>query len=621
MIRFLAGVLVALLMTDNTRAGSQPPIVINGVAYPATVEPGVCTQHSQSPGPAGSKLIEANVVTNDDTRMFPFGTSVGIVYTTRATSPTSLNWRIADYKGETVRIGRFNVPAGSTNTTLSCNMGKAGYFAASASLANGGGSIAAVGTQPAGIASFGILPNTGLPAPVYAFPDQHRFGLQGFNSSAAVLQRIGISWTIDDREQSWGEPHGPNTYTPNVSDIDPFYAANTWNMRLIRLDGIPGWNSRTGSFNDSYSLPKDVVEYGQYMAKVGTDTRLIHDKYYPNQRVNYYQVTWEPQVGWAFPSADFVKLYQAVYPNLHSTDPKAFVMGVAGAFPDGTREYLERYGSSGLCASIDGVVTHGYYDAGTSPVHPPERKDSDPDPAVRANALDNQMHNLRAAMQTCKPNMRLWQSEAGISYDIGIKYHTAAIDTNQLYAHGVLGARMNIILLGEGAQVTFFFFGPDYPGEVGYGAFFSLDFPDGSPASRNVAPKPEAMVLAALTRILDGTNTLGKLNNLPPHVFGYAFQQLPAGKVITALWMHDNAVWTGNGKYSQTASMPYSLTVDAAGTSGNVTVLDVMGNPSTMAYTNGKVTLALTASPVYVVSDNEAVAKAGVTAPVGYMGQ
>jgi hypothetical protein len=85
--------------------------------------------------------------------------------------------------------------------------------------------------------------------------------------------------------------------------------------------------------------------------------------------------------------------------------------------------------------------------------------------------------------------------------------------------------------------------------------------------------------------------------------------------------MHDNAVWTGNGKYSQTASMPYSLTVDAAGTSGNVTVLDVMGNPSTMAYTNGKVTLALTASPVYVVSDNEAVAKAGVTAPVGYMGQ
>jgi hypothetical protein len=66
--------------------------------------------------------------------------------------------------------------------------------------------------------------------------------------------------------------------------------------------------------------------------------------------------------------------------------------------------------------------------------------------------------------------------------------------------------------------------------------------------------------------------------------------------------------------------VPYSLTVDAPGTSGSVKVVDMMGNASSANYSNGTLTLNLTESPVYVVSNNASVAKANATVPVGYVG-
>jgi hypothetical protein len=122
--------------------------------------------------------------------------------------------------------------------------------------------------------------------------------------------------------------------------------------------------------------------------------------------------------------------------------------------------------------------------------------------------------------------------------------------------------------------------------------------------------------------VIDGTQTLGHLNGLPSMVYGYAFQQLGGGSVITALWTHNNADWpTAAGTYSSTYSTTYALTVDSAGTSGHVTVIDMMGNPSSVAYSNGVVNLTLTESPIYVVSSNATVMKSNVTAPVGYTGQ
>lgn len=562
--------------------------------------------------------------TPDAANIRVFGNNVGfsIQVVTNAAGP--VNWTVADATGHQVANGSFTAGSGARTTTLPVTSSLAGYFAFAATL--NGASLPARGTEPAGFIAFGVLPATGLPAVTYAHLDQHRIGMQGFNSNYAGLQALGVTDVLDDREQSWGEPNAANTYTPSASDLDPFFQAHTNITRLIRLDGIPGWNSSTGMFNDSYSLPVNLAEYQGYMAKVGTDTSAIRSQYYPTQSNNYYQVTWEPSLGWPqSQGSTFVQLYQTVYTALHSTDASAVVMGPAEPFPNnnGNASGDRITASPGICAYLDGVTTHGYYNAPTVPANPPELQDGDP--VAGPNALDNEMKGLRSVMQSCKANMKLFNTEVGISYDSGVSY--ASVSQNHLWAQGVVGARTHLIILGEGAQRTYYFFGPDFPDSLsGYGSFFDLVDAQGAFGATVLAPKPEAMAFAALSRIVDGTQTLGGYN-LPACVqsagcvHAYAFQQLGGGKVISALWYHNNANWNGPGSYSQTASTTYSLAVDAAGTSGNVTVLDAYGNPSTMAYANGHVSLTLTESPLYVVSNNAAVTSANVTVPTGYTGQ
>ena len=225
-------------------------------------------------------------------------------------------------------------------------------------------------------------------------------------------------------------------------------------------------------------------------------------------------------------------------------------------------------------------------------------------------------------MQAGKPNMKLFFTEAGTSYDPGISYGSAGVSQNQLFAQAAVGVRSHIIVLGGGAQVTTLFYGSDYPAEVGYGSFFDLTNAQGAYGASNLSPKPEAMAFAAMTRALDGTNTLGRVKGTPGGTYVYAFQQLGDGKVVTAAWTHNNSQWpTSNGTYSTTYSTGYSLQVDNPGTSGNVTKIDGYGNVSTVRYSNGRVSLTLTEVPQYIVSNNATVAKNNSTAPVGYTGQ
>ncbi|CAB3787038.1 hypothetical protein [Paraburkholderia caffeinilytica] len=157
---------------------------------------------------------------------------------------------------------------------------------------------------------------------------------------------------------------------------------------------------------------------------------------------------------------------------------------------------------------------------------------------------------------------------------------------------------------------------------MGIGTFFDLADPQGQYGATNLSPKPEALAFAALTRVIDGTQTLGRVNRLPSMVYGYTFQQLNAGAVIVALWTHNNASWpTSSGTYSSTYSTSYALTVNSTGTNGNVSVIDMMGNASSASYTNGVANLTLTESPIYIALANTNAIQGKYTAPVGYTGQ
>ncbi|WP_091995097.1 hypothetical protein [Paraburkholderia lycopersici] len=606
---------------NSTATAAAAGANASGSDSPA-LTPGTMSCGSPATSSAGSSgtLVSADTPTAQSGRIFASGTPFPVAFTTNAPASDTLIWSITDQVGKVAASGSLPVTAGPVTTTFTCTSTLAGYFAVSATLATAGGQISSAGTRPAGNATFGVLPNLAgvVPAVAYAHQDQHRFGMQGEDDNGSVLSALGISWTFDHRELYNMEPSGRNTFNPSADNLDPFYKTGDV-MRLVRLDGIPAWASPTGIFEDEALPPTDLSYYQDYMSRIGTESNIIRTTYFPKQAANYYQLTWEPDAQWQGTNAQFVQLYQTVYQGIHSTDPHAVVMGPTDTAPSGTAEQLRTLAPLGYAQVIDGVTTHGYYDInGTSPSYAPERLASDP--STLSGSLMGQMRALRSEMAAdYKPGMKLFNTEVGISYDNGASYGPNYPGANILYAQGALVARSHVIVLGEGADQTWVFYGADFPDKVGYGTFFDLSDAQGQYGAQNISPKPAAMAVAAMTRILDGTNTLGPVKGTPAGVYAYAFQQLNNGAVITALWTHNNSVWSASTGYSSTYSVLYHLAVDAPGTSGTVTVIDEMGNPSTMQYTNGSLALSLTESPVYVISQNASVASANSTVPTGYV--
>lgn len=621
----------------QTCTGSTSPPATASATVTVTPAGGMCTGANTVPGGTPNGIITADTPTTDGLRVYQNGATFQLKFVTNVASADTVAWSAKSALGSTVTSGSFAVPAGTNTTTLNCATASAGYYAVTATTTGHGGALPARGTQPAGIATFGVLPPAGLvPAVTFASLDQKRIGMQGFNSNFPGLQALGASNVIDDDGQNTIDPTCSNTYVPSASHLSSFFTAHPSVTRIARLDGVPACNSQTGMFNDSYTLPANMTLWKSVMGKVGTEQEMIRQSNYPTQTNNYYQVTWEPSLQWPMSGpctagkncpADFTTLYQGAYQSIHANDPNAVIMGPAEPFPNnneaasGNRLQL----SPGLCSWIDGVTTHGYYNAPTVPSNPPELQDGDPDSAVAANSLANLMKGLRGKMQTCKANMKLFETEVGISYDVGVGFTPSQ---NQLWAHAAVGARSHIIILGEGAQRTYYFFSTDIDGGelAGYGTFFGLTESGGGFDQSSLSPKPEAMAFATLSRVLEGTRTLGGYN-LPTCVasagcvHAYAFQQLNGGKVISALWFHQNSQWTGPSSYSQTVSSSFVLKVDAPGTSGTVDVIDMFGNKTCKTYANGQLTLTLTESPQYIVSNNPALTTSLVTVPVGYTGQ
>jgi hypothetical protein len=605
---------------SSTGSGTSTPssttsVTAGSTSTPAQTPLNMNCSVAGTGAPTSSTLVTADTPSSDKTRLYPLNTAFTINLSAAPSAADTLNWSVFDTVGNAVATGSVPVVAGGNSVSLSCKSSLAGYFAVTASLSKAGGQVLQAGTRPNGFATFGVIPNMSgvLDTPVFSNFEQHRFGMQGFNDNGPMLAALGIKSTIDDRQQSVTEPNGPNTFNPSTYPLDQFYTSGDV-MRIVRLDGIPAWASPTGAVSYG-TLPSDLNQYQNYMARVGTNTEAIRSSYFKTQANNYYQVTWEPDVQWKSSDADFVTLYKTAYAGLHSTDPHAVVMGPTDALIGTTLTHLQKLAPLGFAQYIDGVATHGYYDAGTSPSHPPERRSTDSDPAVVASSLPNTVAALKAQMSSMKPGMKLFQTEVGISYDLGTSYGPNYPTPNVLFAQAAVVARTHIILLGEGVDQTYVFYGPDYNGEVGYGTFFDLSNPQGSFGTTNISPKPAAMAVSAMTHVLDGTKTLGPVKGIPTGVYGFAFQQLGGNKVITALWTHANSVWDASVGFSTTYQVPYTLTVDSPGTSGTVQVVDMMGNATAMPYSDGKIKLNLTEAPVYVVSNNPSVSAANATLP------
>ncbi|REG61176.1 hypothetical protein B0G80_4010 [Paraburkholderia sp. BL6669N2] len=591
---------------------------------------------SQVPAAANGDLLEADTP-SDGTRLFAVNKPFALVFATRPTQGDTLNWQIRDTWNAVRASGRFPVAAGATLSTLSCASSVAGYFAVSASLERAHGQLDARGTRPAGIATFGVLPDASAALPVVRFPyeDLHRFGGQGAAYLAPgqhccdgdgyrpVYTALGLTWVNDNRNWYMEEPKQAGTFESASKQLTPFFRRGDL-LRLIQLDGIPQWASPTKTETHSYA-PKSPAQMKDYMAKVGAESNRVRTTYFPKQRDNYYQVTWEPDADgglpWRDTDANFIGMYKAVWEGIHQTDPHAVVMGPTYSSVQGNVTWMRKLGPQGIGRYMDGMTIHGYYDIGTTPSHPPERVADTGNQGTVPGALPSAMRALRHEMRLyLKPGAPLFVTETGISYDIGQSYGKNYPGANVLYAQAAVTARTHLILLGEGADMTYVFYLADMPDAApGYGIFFELDHPKGTYGPARISPKPAALAVAAMTRIIDGTDTLGPLKDLPKGVYAYAFRRLGGGKIVTALWTHDNDKWNAQSGFDASRSVDYRLRVDAPGTAGEVTVFDMMGNATSLPYRDGVANLKLSPAPVYVVSGNANVFKEAVTTPEGYV--
>jgi hypothetical protein len=565
----------------------------------------------------GSPTIEVSVSGgNNSARIFALGSAIRIRLDAVNSLPDGMDWQIKDYAGSIVASGSLRLAGGTTSVDLACSAGRSGYFAVFARLRNSGATIPQSGSRPEGFVTFGVLPDYAhiLPMAPPGPLDRRRFGLQGTNAIGPaqccngdalrpINEILGSTWVLDARGQGKTEPQGPGQYDPQTYPLDIGLEHDSL-ARIVTLNGLPPWASSAPSPNAVGSYPpRSFGDFQSYAARVGRETESVRRRYIPDQQKNYYQVTWEPDPGppthWVGSDAEFVALYRAAWQGLHSTDPNAVVMGPATSGLSTCPKWLSRLSPRGFDKFIDAVACHGYYTLGASSAKPPEPAD-----------LPGQMQTLRKAIATLlPPATKLFITETGIAYPMGSKYSRTFPTAEVLVQHAEAVVRSHLIYLGEGADVSFLFYSADYNYEVGFGLFFNLSMPKPDFGSPNISPKPAAMAVAAMTRLIGDSRTLGALSRMPRGTYGYAFALPDGAHAITALWAHDD---------SFDAGQDFDFQVDMPGSSGTVVVLDGMGNPQARPYADGKLRTHLSEMPLYVLSRATGALIAQLRIPEGY---
>ncbi len=488
-----------------------------------------------------------------------------------------LDWTVADFRGKIVKRGSLVVPVGAAwDTSLAIGKLAAGYYALSGAFRSQGLVFSAKGSQPENTIAFGVLPS--IAAIPLKHADDSRFGMQGttfLNTGKRLVgdpydplyAALGARWVNFPASWDQYEPTAQSTFDPDQHKVlggEIAYAGQHGMAYLTTTHGVPQWamavpltvqTASLGSKVDSQAYPpKDSAQFENFETRMARHMDYTRRTYFPTMAHNWYQTSWEPDWHWKGTPQEYVEMAAHAYAAIHRGDPSAKVLGPGTGVFDKTVEWLQTMMPLGLGASLDGIATHAYYLGAGDPFHPstPGQIFAPEDQKVAAD-----MRAVKAlAKKYLKPGARIVQSEWGLDY----KGSYALVSPQMLRQLAAYIVRGHIILLGEGADTTYFFYASDYLGENGFGLTFNLTMPEPNFGAVSVAPKPEFMAVAAMTRVLEGTRTLGPVANLPSDVHAYAFDR--AGKTVVALWRAHGA--------------PVSITVPLA--TNGARVIDFMGN-------------------------------------------
>lgn len=456
-----------------------------------------------------------------------------------------------------------------------------GYYEVSASL-EGGATIAALGTRPAGRISYAVVPDPGE-RPDYG-PARTRFAMQGgFHPRVNVIPLLGFRYYIPGtywakwdnaapgefvRQRAQAKARGM-VWPPRFEDqMRPQWNGRAWRVYPIGQvvsSAVPDWARVPGTEGTvcrkfgaiNAEGRRRLPDYAAAYARA-----LVEDN--PDLRPRIYQITWEPAAGWCYNGSaeQLVEFFRLTYPAIHKADPDALVVGPTLYPNPSSTAQISGLWKAGLGKYIDGFSLHA-----SAWDNPPE-----------THGIPGELRKqLAEGERIARRRFVLVSTEHGTHSKVLGNRGKAAVDT-----------RIALTMLGEGAVIDTAFYIADYfdprEGPAGpslrtQGFYWNLNASVGAGSDR-LAPKMSVPSYAAMTRLIDGSDSRGTVPGLHGTQAGYRFVR---GR--TAI----DAVWDYGG------SSTFAVAKGA-------TLCDWMGNCGPAA----GATTALGDVPVYIVSSPQA---------------
>ena len=477
------------------------------------------------------------------------------------------------YEKKDLHVEVNDAGVGTAHLMISWTLKKLGFYRVFATLSDGT-KLPAIGSRPEGIATFAILRDPKLKK-AYAMPYSHFMseggGWRGFMG--------GGCWSQHQDGGQWRqlEDKGLGTYSKNPKadqvilrrslktrgPVKPGELRNDYGIANI-LPGVSRSWPRTTNFYTVASV--NAAPRVPMFAPAGLDALRDYcdalsknwAKQFSDHPVRLYQVLWEQDPVYGVSTwDDFRNIYRVAYETIHSNDPKACVL----LMPNDIAENLR----NGMGEFADAISNHSYCGF-----------------PVEANGLVERCRRWRREIrELAGKDMPIYGTEFGFS--------TGGLTENEpLQMFGLV--RGALIMLGEGYKSNSLFKGADYRAEPGYGFNYNLDYGrnDNDWAPAKTSPKPVMPALDAMINYVEGHVGVGPVEFLGDTALGYVLRA-EDGNTVMPLWDY------GAGS---------TATIEVGRDS--VVVADMMGNLRTEKCPGGRLTLALSEAPQYVLDVNPA---------------
>ena len=275
-----------------------------------------------------------------------------------------------------------------------------------------------------------------------------------------------------------------------------------------------------------------------------------------------YEPLWEPNL-WAPSPEAIVAAQKVAWETIRELDPDALVGAYTSSGID--LRFLRAVMEAGLGNYMNALTVHPYKGI-------PE--------------TGGYIEDIRAMKRILRDHIGhdipMFATEAGMN-------EPNTLDGERRKLCGQL--RQAIILLGEGFQIYFPFYGCDYgadlnnQGDGDYGLQYNMEYPRVRFGCKITQPRPIFGALAAFGRLTEAHRPTCAIQWLGETVLGYAFADKADEDVVIALWD-----WSGCG-----------TKVEIPVGRDEIEVADVMGNVARVRTADGVLALALSEYPQYIL--------------------